>query len=507
MTPGNVTRGTRTPGMKAGRPFSIRTRLLLSVGSILLVASVSGALLVVRVVREQSYASFDARLGEHAQEVMAALQLPDEPGERIEMRQTAVSVQGRDWYWLNVNGERLGERDVPSLPPSEAASLADAAPTRPDGRGFITFAANGARYRALVMRQRVLADPDSKEGPPFFDATLVYGAPVDRVEGHIQDVAHSAALGCLLMLFASLGATWLAVYFGLRPLRRLAERATAIDSRSWEFQRAADGLEVQELAPLTEALTLLVDRLREAFDRERQFFGDAAHELKTGVAITKSTLQLGLQRKREAVEYQGYLSRALDDTERLHDLVARMLTLAAIDAGAGGGGEGRAGWTGPERDEAAAAERADVEVELETVIEGMASFAEQRGCAMELAVAKGMTVTIRADDFRLVFQNLIENAVRYSETGGRVEVRARREGGMCALEVRDWGAGIAAEALPHIFERFWRGDQSRSRASGGFGLGLAIASGLVRRAGGEISATSALGQGTTLMVRLPLERE
>lgn len=473
------------------RPFSIRARLLLSVGAILLVAGVSGALLLVHIVRQHTYASFDALLGEHAQEVMAELELPDEPGDRISLRQAALSLPRRDWFWLSANGQVLGQQAVPSLPPAEAALLSPAAPVALPSRRVVTFPSAGVRYRVLIVRERVAADPNATEGPAFYDTILAYGAPVNHVEEHIRDIARSAALACLLMLAACLAATWLAVDFGLRPLQRLAERAAAIDDRQGEFAQTGDRAEVAELAPLTGALTLLVGRLRQALERERQFFGDAAHELKTGVAILKSTVQLGLRRERRPEEYLGYLSRALTDTERLQDLVARMLALAAIDADAAS--------TIP-----APIAAANVKLELTALLETLASFAEERKIAVQCAVPEGLAVRVRAEDFRTIFSNLLENAIRYSERGGAVELRAFAQDGTCLIEVRDSGIGIPPDALPHIFERFWRGDASRARSSGGFGLGLSIARGLARRAGGDITATSEPAHGSTFTVILPL---
>jgi signal transduction histidine kinase len=147
----------------------------------------------------------------------------------------------------------------------------------------------------------------------------------------------------------------------------------------------------------------------------------------------------------------------------------------------------------------------DVTATCEEAIERIRQLAENRKAKVHLS--KNGPVLFRADpeDLQLVWNNLLENAVRYGPEGGSVEVTvARQIGGPAQIIFEDHGAGIAPVDLPHVFERFYRGDPSRTRATGGFGLGLAIAKALVEAYGGTITADSAPGRGTRMTVELPV---
>jgi signal transduction histidine kinase len=147
----------------------------------------------------------------------------------------------------------------------------------------------------------------------------------------------------------------------------------------------------------------------------------------------------------------------------------------------------------------------DVSATCEEAVERIRHLAESHNTTVHLS--KNGPVLFRADpeDLQLVWINLLENAVRYSPEGGAVEVAVVRENaGPARIIFEDHGAGIAPADLPHVFERFYRGDPSRTRATGGFGLGLAIAKALVEAYGGAITADSSPGRGTRMTVELPV---
>ena len=148
----------------------------------------------------------------------------------------------------------------------------------------------------------------------------------------------------------------------------------------------------------------------------------------------------------------------------------------------------------------------DLNANCEEAIERVRSLARTRNT--QIVLSRNGPLLLRGDpeDLRLVWTNLLENAVRYSPEGSRVEVDlAQDKRDLARLTFKDYGVGIPSEELPHIFERFYRGDPSRTRATGGFGLGLAIAKALVEAYGGTISAESTLGKGTCMTVQLPLD--
>jgi signal transduction histidine kinase len=147
----------------------------------------------------------------------------------------------------------------------------------------------------------------------------------------------------------------------------------------------------------------------------------------------------------------------------------------------------------------------DLNVTCEEAVERIGNLAQARQTSIRLSTDGPVPLRADPDDLHLVWMNLLENAVRYSPEGTSVEVDvARKDGGRALVSFQDHGAGIAPADLPHVFERFYRGDPSRTRATGGFGLGLAIAKALVEAYGGTIKAESAPGKGTLMTVELPM---
>jgi signal transduction histidine kinase len=294
----------------------------------------------------------------------------------------------------------------------------------------------------------------------------------------------------LAILLVSLSATAWVVQKGLRPLMDLAHRASRIDESNWALEQGGAAPEAKELAPLSIALTRLVERLRIAFVRERRFSADAAHEMKTAIAIVKSTLQLTLERPEGAAEYRRGIERALEDTERMQGLAIGMLELAKIEGLATPG--------------QAVEPVSDVLEAVRDVERKVGPLLATRKMTLRVHSAmSSISAGVSSEDLDTILKNLIENAIHYSENGSSVDVEIEACDGSCWLKVRDTGCGISADALPHIFERFYRGDESRSRDCGGAGLGLAIINAIVHRAGGSVTVESSPGKGSTFTVRLP----
>jgi signal transduction histidine kinase len=267
--------------------------------------------------------------------------------------------------------------------------------------------------------------------------------------------------------------------------------AEKIDVGHWTLSELEESQRFSELRPLANALMNLVDRLHTAFDRERQFFGDAAHEMKSSVAIVSSTLQFALQKERNAADYRVELQGALADTRRLQDLVGSMLDLARIESISSNSSP-------------AEIAIAEVHAEAQRVTERLRPIAAQKDIQIEIdAEQHDAWVRMSEEDLLTVLTNLIENSIQYSDFGKRVTVKVRTGGGQCSVIVSDEGRGISSTALPHIFERFYRGDVSRSRATGGVGLGLSIVQALILRANGTISGRSEQGKGTAFTIVLP----
>lgn len=456
---------------------SIRSRILLGVGVLQLSVAALTVFLVIWYSQRESLAAFDANLASRATSLLALVQVPEEAGGSLILQRELLKLPATDRYRLtDARDNVIAETPEWRLPAHLSTS----------GRTKLNLYSGGNPYRALVVRDFAIADPEEEERLSPQHVTLVYGAATTEMDDHLQRVATATGLACLVMLGFSLAATFWIVRVGLRPLDALAAEASSIDAVKWDFDVPTSATGVWELRPLAAALSHLVSRLKAAFDRERQLFGDAAHELKTAVAIVKSTLQLALQVRRPAEEYRQGLVRALDDTDRLEQLVLRMLQLAAIE--------------GPLPIEHA---RTDSASAIASVVDQFATLTQTRGIQIHVNRSEPHCIDIPEQEFRLLTGNLIENAIQHSHSGQHIEVISQNCDGTSELVIRDYGPGIPADVLPHIFERFFRTDQSRSRTNGGFGLGLAIVHAITVKYRGTVAVHSAVHQGTTVTVHFP----
>jgi signal transduction histidine kinase len=203
-----------------------------------------------------------------------------------------------------------------------------------------------------------------------------------------------------------------------------------------------------------------------------------------------SQIDVALERKRSPADYERLLRSLREDAARMTQLVSELLTLARADAG----------------QQVLTREELDLSELVRSVVPAMQPLAVQRG--LQLTEDIQAVATVSGDQTRLtqLVINLVDNALRYTPQGGTVSVSVGSDREWAVLRVHDTGVGIAAEHLPHLFERFYRADPARARADGGAGLGLAIAQWVTQAHGGQISVDSELGRGSTFTVRLPLVR-
>jgi signal transduction histidine kinase len=224
-----------------------------------------------------------------------------------------------------------------------------------------------------------------------------------------------------------------------------------------------------------------------AMERQRRFAAAASHELRTPLTALQGNLEVALLNPRRSEEYEQILREAVEDTERLGQLVRDLTLLARPEA------EGSALRLEPmDLGDAASAAAEDVKL----LVTG-------KGQQLQLNLEEPLPVEGDLLKLRQVFVNLLENAIRYTPERGRICLTGRREHGQAIVEVRDSGTGIAADDLPHLFEPFFQADRARSNADH-VGLGLSLASWIVHSHGGEIEASSQVGVGTVFTVSLPL---
>jgi heavy metal sensor kinase len=292
-------------------------------------------------------------------------------------------------------------------------------------------------------------------------------------------------MGLATIAAVLVGGFWL-VRLGLSPLKRLSDAVSKVSEK--DFRLVVDQKTLpRELKPIVERLAGTLEQLKRAFEREKQAAADISHELRTPVAALLTTLAVTLRKPRTADEYREVLEDCQNSGQQIHQLVERLLTLARLDAGAD------------------LLRPRDVDVcALADQCAGLVRpLAEARGLRLEVEHSGPAYLRADPDKLREVVTNLLHNAIEYNRPNGAVNLRVERSNGHLDVEVRDTGIGITQEARPHLFERFFRADPSRTSDTPHAGLGLAIVKGYVDLMGGSIQVHSAVGQGSTFRVRLP----
>ena len=311
----------------------------------------------------------------------------------------------------------------------------------------------------------------------------------------LRDTRIAADLRAFILRLVLLGAVVIAAgllggyviaHRAIRTIRTIGASARRIAEGHWD-ERIPPGQAPVEFEQLRTVLNTTFERLAAAYDQQRRFTADASHELGTPVAIITAKTQHALARPRSPEDYVEALSACRRAGERMRALTRDLLDLAAYDSGS----------AAPRRVECDLAEVAREALAL------VAPLAEERQATL---VERLDSVAARVDPLGLsqVLVNFLNNALRHNAPGVRVELAVRREGDTAVLSVSDQGRGIPPEALPHVFERFYRADQARARDTGGNGLGLAITKKIVELHQGEVTAANQPGGGAVFTVRLPL---
>jgi heavy metal sensor kinase len=291
-----------------------------------------------------------------------------------------------------------------------------------------------------------------------------------------------AAGGTVLAL--GMGGGWRLATNAIRPVEEMSAAASRISAGNLSERIIGTNAD-NELGRLAGVLNSTFARLEAAFAQQRQFTADASHELRTPLAVIISEAQTTLARQRSSGEYRETVETCLDAAQQMRRLTESLLELARFDAS----------------QEPIHREHFDLSEKTRVCVERIRPLAQERclkiHCDQAPAPAYG-----DADRLGQVITNLLTNAIYYNKPSGEIRVSTRAENGAAIVTVADTGQGIAPEDLPHIFERFYRADKSRSRAAGRSGLGLAISKAIVDAHGGTIEVTSQAGTGTTFTVRL-----
>jgi heavy metal sensor kinase len=289
------------------------------------------------------------------------------------------------------------------------------------------------------------------------------------------------------LLLAALGGLWLSGR-ALSPVDRITNEARRISIANLETRLQTPPAK-DELQRLVLTLNEMLERIDNAVKRMVQFTADASHELRAPLTLIHTAAEFSLRRERSREDLLDAMGKILRESGRTSQMVDDLLLLARADSGS----------------DASAMELLDLCVCARGAVEQAVVLAEPKAIPVNARIPTA-AIMVEGDEQALarLWLILLDNAIKYSNPGGPIDFEVAVEHGEAVARVTDNGVGIAAEELPHIFDRFWRADKVRSRSMGGAGLGLSIAQWIVQRHRGAITVRSEPGKGSQFAVRFPL---
>lgn len=310
----------------------------------------------------------------------------------------------------------------------------------------------------------------------------VYMTEYDVNQGALIRMLQSRVLIITVMLevFLCLFAIFYATGFS-RRMMKIMNSMRIIQSGDYTHQVDVGGSD--ELSVLGREFNDLTERLRTSEEKRRRFVSDASHELKTPLASIKLLSDSILQNEMDPDTVREFVEDIGSEAERLNRMTEKLLSLTRVD-----------GTLTPD------SEIIYMAPTVQRVCKMLSPMAKQSGITVNMELEGDSPILILEDDLYQIVFNLMENGIKYNVPGGSLTVTLQREEDNALLKVQDTGMGIPEDSLDHIFERFYRVDKARSRASGGSGLGLAIVRAIIRRNRGDIQVDTQLGKGTCFTV-------
>ena len=452
---------------------SLHTRLLAWLLSLLTATMAAFAAVLLFAVQYGVWGGFDERL-RHEVDAGRSVLAPYWTVDGISAPDYINPIPPHDRRWLEVwslDGQRLFRS-----PQAESAPLDDVgAPT----------IARAWSVRTTVEPMRVLDAPSDIVGLPV--VVRVAESEV-AIRAQIRTIWISMAASLVVCLAGALWSGYRLTRRALRPLDDLVMQTADVTA-----ERLGRGVQVadadREVHAVAEAFNDTLRRLSVSFEQARRFSADASHELRTPLTSIRAVGQLALQDRQDPGQYRDAIASMVEDTERLGRLLDSLLLLSRADA----------------QQIALARTAIDVDVLVRATVEQRAVLAEEKQLALTVDTVPAR-VFGDADVLGLALGNLLDNAIRYTPSLGRVHVAVAVDGSRVSVSVTDSGPGIAPEHHARLFDRFYRVDGPRSRQSGGAGLGLSIAAWAALAHGGRVSVDSAPGAGSTFRIDVPSDK-
>jgi signal transduction histidine kinase len=400
-----------------------------------------------------------------------------------DFRKEIKNLEGADGIRVTIVGRKLK---------ALRQSLLDLG-VQPDLRSWVVAVSEGARVERIAKFRRqddekmlIVGFPLTKDGQVV--ASVFLYKPVADARQLAAPMRRSIWLVTAVCAIPLITLLWLAARRLVRPIRRMEQAAASI--AAGDFSSRVEVRGDDEIARLGASFNLMAERLERIEEQRRRLIMEISHELRTPITSIRGTLQAISDGLLAGAEQEEFVRLSLEESKRLGQLVDQLQELSAFE-------EHRVKFEFQTVDMGELAEQTVMQFKHK---------AEAMGMEIGLEMEAGASLRVRADPARLrqALVNLIGNALDHNAPGTRVTVRLGRSGNKARLAVRDNGRGIAAEHLPHIFERMYKAESSRT--SKGSGLGLTITRHIVLAHGGTIEVSSEEGKGTEFRVELPLIR-
>jgi len=309
------------------------------------------------------------------------------------------------------------------------------------------------------------------------------------MEGTMQDLNRLLIImvlaGVMLLVFASAGGSFI-INRALHPVKSVVKTAREITAEDLSLRIEAQDRK-DEIGALVETFNAMIARLEKSVNKIKQFSGDVSHELRTPLTIIRGEIEVLLRKDREKMEYVSTLDSVLEESHRMEKIIDDLLFLSRVEA----------------LDRSKFNQIVRLDEILTRSVAGLKPAVQKKKLRLEMGSLS--EAKIRGDQSLLerMVVNLLDNAIRYTPKGGRIYVSLERTDGSLRLEIRDTGIGIPQESLPYIFDRFFVADKSRSKETGGSGLGLSIVKWIAEHHRAHIDVQSRQGEGTTFHLNFP----
>lgn len=447
-------------------PIRLRLTLWYSLVLALIIVAI-GAFLMWRL-RADLMTNLDAALVTQADQVRQSIEDPDDPAHVVDLEEVATTT--RDDELTQVYG-RDGELRRSSRRVLRALITPVELETLQGGRHAAVEIDSGTFFRGYVTR---------------LDRSGSY-VLVARSTEPIAEATNRLLLLLALAVPVAIGAAALGGYVlarrALRPVDRMTHEAAAIGADDTDSRLDVPKVN-DEIGRLGTTLNAMLDRLQTALNEQRRFTSDASHELRTPLSIMQGEIEVALRSASTSADARPPLESVAEETARMQEIVENLLALARLDE---------------------ARSRSHDDVDIGALASSVADRLRPTAGERTLTVTDPVRASIvgNAGQIDLLLSNLVSNAIKYTGAGGRIDVAVTNGDRTVRIDVTDDGVGIPGDALPHVFDRFYRVDKARSRAAGGTGLGLAICQAIVTAHNGTIEVRSVPGTSTVFTVTLP----